>query len=46
VALPQEETMSSLGEAKAKEKQQTAGQLLIPSLVHLNVKYMKFQRST
>jgi hypothetical protein len=46
VAVPLEETMSSLGEAKAKEKQQTAGQLLIRSLVQQNVKYIKFQRST
>jgi len=33
VALPLEETMSTPGEAKAKEKPQTAGQLLIRSLV-------------
>jgi hypothetical protein len=46
VALPLEETMSTLGEAKAKEKQQTAGQLLIRSLVQQKVKYIKFQLST
>jgi hypothetical protein len=32
--------MSTLGEAKAKEKQQTARQLLIRSLVQQNVKYI------
>jgi acetolactate synthase I/II/III large subunit len=32
--------MSTLGEAKAKEKQQTAGQLLIRSLVQQDVKYI------
>jgi hypothetical protein len=46
VAVPLEETMSSLGEAKAKEKQQAAGQLLIRRLVQQNIKYIKFQRST
>jgi hypothetical protein len=46
VALPLEETMSTLGEAKTKEKQQTAGQLLIRSLVQQNVKYIPFERST
>jgi acetolactate synthase-1/2/3 large subunit len=32
--------MSTLGEAKAREKQQTAGRLLIRSLVQQNVKYI------
>jgi len=45
VALPLEET-STLDEAKAKEKQQTAGQLVIRSLMQQNAKYTKFQRST
>jgi hypothetical protein len=45
MALPPEETMSTLGEAKAKEKQQTAEQLLIRSLGQQNVKYIQFQRS-
>jgi Thiamine pyrophosphate enzyme, N-terminal TPP binding domain len=40
VALPLEETMSTLGEAKAKEKHETAGRLLIRSLVQQNVKYI------
>jgi hypothetical protein len=38
--------MSTPGEAKANEKQQTAGQLLIRSLVQQNVIYIPFQRST
>jgi hypothetical protein len=45
VALPLEEVMSTLGEAEAKEKQQTAGHLLIRSLVQQKVKYIQFQRS-
>ena len=32
--------MSTLGEAKAREKQQTAGRLLIRGLVQQNVKYI------
>jgi acetolactate synthase I/II/III large subunit len=40
VALPLEETMTTLGEAKAREKQQTAGRLLIRSLVRQGVKYI------
>jgi hypothetical protein len=37
--------MGTLADAKKKQKQQTAGQLLIRSLLQRNIEYIQFQRS-